>query len=514
MNTEERIRAHLEQTTSALPTPDRLDEIMAEGRRRQIRTRIGAVLAAAAFLATVVTVANAVRPDVTTPPVLSQPTETTLASPPTTLTALAPADEVIGAIIAGPDGITIETVGSGEALHLTSDDYYPEIAVAYPDQRGGVIFQHAVTPLPWPQGSLLRLGPGATTPSVVASPPEGGRLVPIGPAEAEGSARFVFLIDTPIGQGIETRITALDLGRGQTTDLGVLGASVDISVGGDVISLIDRETIDCPTHSLLRLDGSEMSSPLSDCLPAAAGVTVAGDGRSLGILDQGVLRIVAITDGSEVARYSVPGAYLVTPAAGGWAVRTPAETRLISAEDETSLGPVEVGWVAPFSRPLELGADATLGSDTGDLPCVPLTTELTSQDLPAAVSETRETIHSAASGCDYAALGALAAANGTVFTYGGGTDPILDWVAEGRLGNEPLALMAQLLSTTPEEDPETGTWAWPAAHVDATNEASWAELEPILGHETIELLRQADGYLGYRLGITADGTWQFAVGGD
>ncbi|MGH8911264.1 MAG: hypothetical protein ACRDVD_02035, partial [Acidimicrobiia bacterium] len=62
--------------------------------------------------------------------------------------------------------------------------------------------------------------------------------------------------------------------------------------------------------------------------------------------------------------------------------------------------------------------------------------------------------------------------------------------------------------------PETGTWAWPAAHVDASNEASWAELEAILGDETIELLRQSDGYLGYRLGITADGTWQFAVGGD
>jgi hypothetical protein len=32
--------------------------------------------------------------------------------------------------------------------------------------------------------------------------------------------------------------------------------------------------------------------------------------------------------------------------------------------------------------------------------------------------------------------------------------------------------------------------------------------------ETMELLRQADGYLGLRLGITADGTWQFAVAGD
>lgn len=521
MNTEERLRSHLERATAGLPDVDRLDAIVAEGSRRRVRTRVGAVLATAAAVAAVVMAGQALQPTSDQAPVLSQPSATSVPNPgQTTLppdTApppATPANTVNGILVADDAGVRLVTADGETVGQLTSDPGYREISMVFEDRRGGIVFQHAATPLPWPQGSLLRLAAGETTPTVVASPPEGGRLVPVGPAGAAGEAKFVYLVDTPAGGSVETTMILVDLDSGETRELGELGPYAEVTVGGEVVSLIDRESNDCPTHSLRRLDGSEIPSPLPDCLPIAAGVTVAGNGFTLGVLNQGEFNVYSI-EGENVGRSVVPDAYMATATTGGWALRTPTETILLNhGGGEAHLDPVETGWVAPYSTPLELAAGATLGSGSGDLPCQPTETGLTQQDLPAAVAATRAAIHAAAVACDYTALGALAEADETTFSYGGGTDPVAFWVAEGTQGRDPLSLMARLLSTTPAQDPETGTWAWPAAHIDPTDEASWTELEAVFDAETLALLRQADGYLGFRIGIAADGTWQFAVGGD
>ena len=520
MNTEERLRAYLEQSTSGMPDVDRLESIVAEGGRRRVRTRVGAVLAVAATVAMVVLTGQALQTGTTEAPVLSEPGVATTGVPgPTTLPPVtttapaAPGTTVLGILVADAEGISIIDAGGDTVQTLTSDEGYAEIAMAFEDRRGGMIFQHAATPLPWPQGSLMRLSAGETVASVVATPPEGGRLVPVGPVGAEGEAQFVYLAETPIDSGLEIRIMLIDLDSGETTQLGVLGSGSDMSAGGELLSFIDRSG-DCPTHTLSRFDGTEVPSPLPDCLPVAAGVTVGANGSVLGMLNQGEFAVTTV-EGEELRPASVPEAYMVTGAVGGWVFRTPTETVIVDYDgNRSSLPPVEAGWVSPYSTPLEIAPEATLGSGSGETPCVPSDTSLADQDLPAAVAETRAAIHAAASACDYEALGEMALADGTVFTYGGGRDPVAHWIAEGTAGRDPLGLMVQLLATTPAEDPETGTWAWPAAHLDPADEESWAELENVFDTETMELLRQADGYLGLRLGITADGTWQFAVAGD
>src|SRR3990170_7806706 len=128
------------------------------------------------------------------------------------------------------------------------------------------------------------------------------------------------------------------------------------------------------------------------------------------MLNQGEFNVYSI-EGENVGRSVVPDAYMATATTGGWALRTPTETVLLNhGGGEAHLDPVETGWVAPYSTPLELAADATLGSGSGDLPRQPPETALTQQDLPAAVTATRAAIHAAAVACDYNALGALAEA--------------------------------------------------------------------------------------------------------
>jgi hypothetical protein len=521
MNTEERLRSHLERATAGLPDVDRLDTIVAEGGRRRIRTRIGAVLATAAAVAAVVMAGQSLQPGTGQAPVLSQPSatsvprpgETTL--PPVTTTApVAPGSAVRGVLIADTNGIRAVGADGETELMLTSDEGYSKIAVAFEDRRGGIIFQHAATPLPWPQGSLLRLEAGTTVPTLLFSPPAGGRVVPVGPAGTEGDAKFVFLVDTPTGDNLETEIAVIDLDTGEISGLGFLESSMDMSVGGELISIVDRGG-DCPTHLLRTLDGGEIPSPLPDCLPLAAGVTAAGNGSALGMLNQGEFTVWTVDAGEELRPATLPGAYMVTGAVGGWVFRTPTATVILDYEgNQTSIEPVDTGWVSPYSTPLEIAPGATLGSGSGEMPCTPSDAPLADQDLPAPVAETRAAIHAAASACDYETLGGMALTDATVFTYGGGTDPVAHWIAEGTTGDDPLGLMVQLLSTTPAEDPETGTWAWPAVHLVPDDEASRTELEQVVDAAVMAALRRNDGYLGLRLGITADGTWQFAVAGD
>ncbi|HLU30280.1 MAG TPA: hypothetical protein VK088_00855, partial [Acidimicrobiia bacterium] len=69
MNTEERIKSHLKAMTSHLVAEDRLEQVMEEGRRRQIRARTVRVLGAAAVVALFVGVLNVLDTGPGGPPV-------------------------------------------------------------------------------------------------------------------------------------------------------------------------------------------------------------------------------------------------------------------------------------------------------------------------------------------------------------------------------------------------------------------------------------------------------------
>ncbi|HEX7098446.1 MAG TPA: hypothetical protein VF377_04350 [Acidimicrobiia bacterium] len=526
MNTEERIKSHLKAMTSHLVAEDRLEQVMEEGRRRQIRARTVRVLGAAAVVALFVGVLNVLDTGPGGPPVATEPTpdtrptETTVPeTPPTTIPT--EAAEPRGVIVAGPDGLTVLDRDGNTLLELTDAGPYSDVAWAAPDLSGGIVFQHETTPMPWEQDTVLRLAPGAAEPSVVVSPPSGANIVPIGTGEGEaGQPLLYYLVDRPTDVGSVSRLTAIDLDSGETREIQSLeyepGVSVMLDVGGPVVAFT-RDGEDCRQLEFAHISDGPIDSPLSDeCFPRTTMTRLSADGQSLATLPfQGTELVVrSVRTGETLWQREIPaGAFNLTAGEAGWAVQTPAETLLVSESGAWSLPPVEQGSAVPFVD-LEVGYDAGLGGEDAALPCQPQEIGLPPHDLPPAVAETREQLAALAASCDYEGLAAIVEADGTTISFGAAGDPVEFWVAEGRAGRDPLAVLAALLTTTPAEDP-AGYWAWPAVHVDPSNEVSWAELEPILGADTTEELRQyGEGYLGWRVGIAPDGTWGYFVAGD
>lgn len=72
--------------------------------------------------------------------------------------------------------------------------------------------------------------------------------------------------------------------------------------------------------------------------------------------------------------------------------------------------------------------------------------------------------------------------------FGGQTDHIAFYQAEEANGIDVLGTLAALLAEEPTED-DGGIFVWPRDYLE-------------------------EGYLGYRVGITEDGTWIFYVAGD
>jgi hypothetical protein len=142
-------------------------------------------------------------------------------------------------------------------------------------------------------------------------------------------------------------------------------------------------------------------------------------------------------------------------------------------------------------------------------------------DLPALVVAMRADLLGASTACDFGRLGAMAEANGTSFTFGGGFDPAAYWRDLEANGETPLADMVQLLNLEPALfDVGEGNvfYVWPAAYAlpdwaDATEEHR-QELAGIFGSDQLAGWDSFGGYVGYRVGITIDGRWSFFVAGD
>jgi hypothetical protein len=141
----------------------------------------------------------------------------------------------------------------------------------------------------------------------------------------------------------------------------------------------------------------------------------------------------------------------------------------------------------------------------------------TGSGLPPAVEETRTALLEAASTGNYEALRPLIPEDGFTYTFGGDVE------------GGPIAYWQQLERTTNEEPLETleavlrmpyvlsrGIYVWPWAYtVESAADLSEHERELLapLG-PTSRLVIEGTGYLGWRAGITPDGTWVFFVAGD
>jgi hypothetical protein len=143
-----------------------------------------------------------------------------------------------------------------------------------------------------------------------------------------------------------------------------------------------------------------------------------------------------------------------------------------------------------------------------------LSADLPEQDLPEAVADVRRRIAAAAVACDYEALQEIALEqDGFTFSFGAETSPADYWAGLEERGEEPMRILVETLGT-PVTRNEAGAYAWPSAYTESPSEEDWAALEGIYTDEEIASFKAAGSYLGYRVGITPDGDWQFFVAGD
>lgn len=148
--------------------------------------------------------------------------------------------------------------------------------------------------------------------------------------------------------------------------------------------------------------------------------------------------------------------------------------------------------------------------------------EVRPEALPDAVSKTRLAIAQAARDCDYERLNELAGPDFS-FSFGaveGGPGAYWQEQESEPRGPEPMRFLLGMLQRprgTVEVGGET-TYVWPSAFAyeswDAVPEADRRALKPLYDEEDFERFAEFGGYAGYRVGIAADGSWQYFIAGD
>ena len=151
-----------------------------------------------------------------------------------------------------------------------------------------------------------------------------------------------------------------------------------------------------------------------------------------------------------------------------------------------------------------------------------LAAEPVAEDLPEPVAAKRAAIVAAAVACDYDALAALA---GDPFSYsfGDSGDPAGHWRGlEGSndVQTPPMGTMVELLDMPYGTIDAGGVtyYVWPSAFAydswAAVPEVDQEPLRAIYGDADLASFARFGSYIGYRVGITADGTWSYFVAGD
>jgi hypothetical protein len=140
--------------------------------------------------------------------------------------------------------------------------------------------------------------------------------------------------------------------------------------------------------------------------------------------------------------------------------------------------------------------------------------------LPEPVARKRAEIWAAARRGDYAAVAALASADGFEYTFGGAVEggPAAYWRRlEQTTRERPLETLVAILELPYTRDPRSGLYVWPDAFVRRPSTMSpeaMARLTDAVGEETVKAYEEFGSYLGYRAGIDREGDWVFYVAGD
>ena len=519
MKIEDRLRKELSDTAEQLALDvDTYEHVLDLGRRRRRFHQLVAAAGTTALIASVLVVlvmvspgppAPIVSPSTTTTPEDAVVTSTSTATTVPTAAAIPPIE---GVVVATPeDGIVITGL-DGTTGRLASDRYYESIAWVISDGAGGIIFQHEVTPLPWTQGTILRLPAAASHPIEVVEPDPGTYLRPLDVdqgvlvyrVDSDGSSE-VLAIDI-VTHAIRPLIPSTEFLIGATAEEGV----VVVAFGGD-----------CPRLEVVGLDGGALKPP-----PAEWGDCRMGFVNDLSVSGGFVYTIEDGEGRNLVRRELATGETSTSPIGDAWSLATLPDGTVAVGGTDIVLGRFEDGAFVETSRmPASTSftlasvggfpADATLGSGSDQLPCTRMDLPTVSpQGLPQAVEDKRRLIFEMAASCDMEGLADLVLAEQATFSFGGESDPVRAWVRSARNGFDVMAWIVRLFNTAPAMD-DARTYAWPAVH--ATNsEEDWQELSGILSAAEFEQysLYRDSGWLGLRIGIAEDGTWRYIVAGD
>lgn len=144
-----------------------------------------------------------------------------------------------------------------------------------------------------------------------------------------------------------------------------------------------------------------------------------------------------------------------------------------------------------------------------------------SDQLPDEARATAEFLLDAALRCDEQLLATAAAESATTLTFGEADPYEFFGLPEG--DDRIYWVIATLLTQTPHaaqaDDSNPATFVWPRVHTGDWAEAdeAWQEVVDaglLTADEAADMRAGGSGYLGWRLGISGDGTWQFLVAGD
>jgi hypothetical protein len=144
--------------------------------------------------------------------------------------------------------------------------------------------------------------------------------------------------------------------------------------------------------------------------------------------------------------------------------------------------------------------------------------------LPAPVQDTAARLLDAALDCDDETLVAMSTEDNTFLSYGGTAGAEFWTLPDAEQYEDVYAKLALLITQTqwvaePPSDQGPYAYTWPRVHSLEWSESdeAWREVVDagVVSEEYAEEMRLIHGqYLGYRLGIHEDGTWQFFLAGD
>lgn len=391
---------------------------------------------------------------------------------------------VVGRLWAGGAGLTEPTpvvAGAGEALEAFEIDLVTDAvgdAVVLVQSGSG-----ADTDVP--SVAMMTVDLGALPPSATLPP-----TADLGAAEGTASA---FL--TALTRGYEFAVT-------DSADKG--GGTVEVTFGNTTrVTVVNDGEGWRATHAasdaLVVTESVVDTEQLS--VMVAGEDTTGGLGFNVEVIDA-TDTIVASEPGGEdgSGTFTVDLALASSAQGPGWIVLT---------GPSGSNGPTAVTIV-----PVDLPAiDPTNGGSTCS--AADMTPPGAQDGLPEAVAAKRDAIVDAAVACDIDGLVALTSAAGFTASFGA-DEATAVWTAAEARGEPVLEALVAHLALPYRTSPE-GTYTWPSAFGPAWSTLSAAEMDALrelYTQEQLDSFAQFDGYIGWRIGITAEGEWTFFVSGD